>query len=88
MPENSLSLSELNGQVSDAIRDHLPDTYCVRAETSDVRLNRNGHCYLEFIEKIQGAKTLCRARELFGTMCMKCFRPISRRRQDSNLYRD
>lgn len=51
MHESSLTLSELNRQVKDAIRDHLPDTYWMRAETSDVRRNRNGHCYLEFIEK-------------------------------------
>lgn len=51
MPENSLSLTELNLRVRDAIRDYLPDTYWVRAETSDVRRNRNGHCYLEFLEK-------------------------------------
>ncbi len=51
MFDNSLSLSELNYRVRDAIRDHLPDTYWIRAETSDVRPNRNGHCYLEFIEK-------------------------------------
>ncbi len=51
MPEQSFSLSELNRQVKDAINDHLPDTYWVRAETSDVRRNPNGHCYLEFVEK-------------------------------------
>ncbi len=51
MTENSLSLTELNLKVRDAIKDHLPDTYWVRAETSDVRRNRNGHCYLEFLEK-------------------------------------
>lgn len=51
MTESSLTLSELNRQVKDAIRDHLPETYWMRAETSDVRRNRNGHCYLEFIEK-------------------------------------
>ncbi|MDO5523212.1 MAG: exodeoxyribonuclease VII large subunit [Bacteroidia bacterium] len=51
MSEISFSLSELNLQVRDAIRDHLPDTYWVRAETSDVRRNQNGHCYFEFIEK-------------------------------------
>lgn len=63
MPKNSLSLSELNSQVNDAIRDHLPDTYWVRAETSDVRLNRNGHCYLEFIEKdVRGQNIVARAR--------------------------
>lgn len=51
MNESTLTLSELNRQVKDAIRDHLPETYWMRAETSDVRRNRNGHCYLEFIEK-------------------------------------
>lgn len=51
MNDKSLSLTELNQRVRDAIRDHLPDTYWVRAETSDVRRNRNGHCYLEFLEK-------------------------------------
>ena len=51
MPSPSFSLTELNRQVRDAIRDHLPDAYWVRAETSDVRRNQNGHCYLEFIEK-------------------------------------
>ncbi len=51
MSQASLTLSELNRQVKDAIRTHLPETYWMRAETSDVRRNRNGHCYLEFIEK-------------------------------------
>lgn len=51
MTEESFTLSELNRRVKNAIRDHLPDTYWMRAETSDVRRNQNGHCYLEFIEK-------------------------------------
>jgi exodeoxyribonuclease VII large subunit len=51
MTEKSFSLSELNHRVKSAIRDHLPETYWIRAETSDVRRNQNGHCYLEFIEK-------------------------------------
>ena len=58
MPENSLSLTELNLRVRDAIRDYLPDTYWVRAETSDVRRNRNGHCYLEFLEKDSADQSL------------------------------
>ena len=51
MTQDSFSLSELNRRVKDAIRDHLPETYWLRAETSDVRRNQNGHCYLEFVEK-------------------------------------
>lgn len=51
MEQSFLTLSELNRQVKEAIRDHLPESYWMRAETSDVRRNRNGHCYLEFVEK-------------------------------------
>lgn len=48
----ALSLSELNEQVRQAITASLPETYWVRAETSDVRINASsGHCYLEFVEK-------------------------------------
>ncbi len=47
----SFSLSELNGYVADAVKGNFPDVYWVRAETSDVRRNQNGHCYLELIEK-------------------------------------
>ena len=46
-----LSLSQLNTLISEEIRQAFPDTYWLLAETSDVRANKNGHCYLEFIEK-------------------------------------
>jgi exodeoxyribonuclease VII large subunit len=46
-----LTLSQLNTLISDEIQTAFPDTYWVMAETSDVLLNKNGHCYLEFVEK-------------------------------------
>ncbi len=48
---NPLSLSELNRLVAGVIKETFFDTYWLTAETSDVRENANGHCYLEFIEK-------------------------------------
>lgn len=51
MIEQSFSLLELNTQVKNAISNYLSESYWIRAETSDVRRNQNGHCYLEFIEK-------------------------------------
>lgn len=57
MNDSSLTLSELNRRVKDAIRDSLPETYWMRAETSDVRQNR-GHCYLEFVEKDAAAQSI------------------------------
>ncbi|MDR3137996.1 MAG: exodeoxyribonuclease VII large subunit [Tannerellaceae bacterium] len=48
----TLSLSELNRKVHDAIRVAFPSPCWVQAETSDVRANpASGHCYLEFVEK-------------------------------------
>jgi exodeoxyribonuclease VII large subunit len=48
----AMSLLELNTLIRDAVRKTLPETYWVRAEMSDVRVNAaSGHCYLEFVEK-------------------------------------
>jgi exodeoxyribonuclease VII large subunit len=47
-----MSLSELNYLIKRAVYEALPETYWIRAETSDVRVNpSSGHCYLEFIER-------------------------------------
>lgn len=49
---SALSLLELNNRVKKAVNEAFPETYWVRAEMSDVRINASsGHCYLEFIEK-------------------------------------
>ena len=55
---NSLSLSQLNTQVRQILHTHLPDTYWLRAEISDVRRNQNGHCYLEFVEKDDKSRSI------------------------------
>jgi exodeoxyribonuclease VII large subunit len=46
-----LTLSQLNLLIAGEVKQAFPDTYWLLAETSDVRFNNNGHCYLEFIEK-------------------------------------
>ena len=46
-----LTLSQLNTLVSDELKLAFPETYWLMAETSDVRVHANRHCYLEFIEK-------------------------------------
>ena len=48
----SLSLSELNGMVRDAIRGALPGHYWVAAEIGEIKENSfSRHCYLELVEK-------------------------------------
>ena len=58
MTNVAVSLYELNSLIRSVLTETLPDHFWVRAETSDVRVNQNGHCYLEFIEKDTKGKTL------------------------------
>ena len=49
---DALSLVELNARIRGVLTKAFSETYWVRAEMSDVRVNASsGHCYLEFVEK-------------------------------------
>ncbi len=58
MNHQAISLYELNNLIKGVLTETLPETFWIRAEMSDVRVNQNGHCYLEFIEKDGKGKTL------------------------------
>ena len=63
MNRPAISLYELNNLIKGVLKDTLPEVFWIRAETSDVRVNQNGHCYLEFIEKdINGRALIAKAR--------------------------
>lgn len=51
MNTTSISLFELNKLIKGVLSENFPGSVWIKAETSDVRTNQNGHCYLEFIEK-------------------------------------
>ncbi len=71
MEQDILSLLELNLSIKEAISQEFDAAYWVRAETSDVRPHRNGHCYLEFIEKTKdGHSIVAKAR---GTIWASTF---------------
>lgn len=58
MNGSAISLYELNNKVRSLLKGSLPEMFWIRAETSDVRINQNGHCYLEFIEKDTNGKSI------------------------------
>ncbi len=58
MEQNILSLLELNLSIKETIKQGFGGAYWVRAETSDVRPHRNGHCYLEFVEKERDGQSI------------------------------
>ena len=76
MEQTILSLSELNLSVKDTIRQKYDGAYWVRAETSDVRPHRNGHCYLEFIEKAKdGHSIIAKARGTIWSSTFNLLKP-------------
>ena len=69
-----ISLSELNQEVAELIRESFTDYYWLIAEISDVRETASGHCYLEFLEKNPQTNALiARAR---GTVWNNTFRML------------
>ena len=48
---NHLSLSELNLVIKKSLEKELSLSYWIIAEISEIRVNPNGHCYLELVEK-------------------------------------
>lgn len=55
---NTISLYELNNAVRRVLSDTFDKTVWIRAEMSDVRVNQNGHCYLEFVERDSNNKNI------------------------------
>jgi exodeoxyribonuclease VII large subunit len=49
--EKQLTLSELNAGIREALEGSFPEQLWVTAEIGELKVNRNGHCYLELIEK-------------------------------------
>ncbi len=58
MQHETFSLYELNSRLRGVLTECFDKHYWIRAEMSDVRVNQNGHCYLEFIEKDKSGRTL------------------------------
>ena len=46
-----ITLLELNKSIQDALKNSFPGSIWIIAEISELKVNRNGHCYLELIEK-------------------------------------
>lgn len=51
MERDSRKLSELSELIKSCLENNLEQSYWIVAELMDVRVNANGHCYLELVEK-------------------------------------
>lgn len=76
MNDASISLYELNHLIKGILQDGLSSVFWIRAEMSDVRVNQNGHCYLEFIEKDKSGRTvIAKSRAMIWANTFHILRP-------------
>jgi len=64
MSDLQVSLSELQRQVKGSLEEQFSLPVWVKAEISEMTLNRSGHCYLDLVETEEGSDTViarCRA---------------------------
>ena len=72
--EQKLTLSELNDQIRQIIEGAFPSSVWVIAEISELKENRNGHCYLELIEK-HGNEIVARSRATIWSYTYRMLKP-------------
>lgn len=76
MRTNNLSLFELNNLVRGVLELELSSMYWIVAETSDVRKNQNGHCYLELIQRDSSARSIiAKARAMIWSNTFSLLKP-------------
>ena len=64
MNDQQLSLYQLQQQIKSSLDDTFPMPVWIKAEISEITVNRSGHCYLDLVETEQGTDTViarCRA---------------------------
>lgn len=74
--KQSLTLLELCTSLRDTLQDAYPDTIWVKAEISELKENRTGHCYLELIEKDEHSdEIIARMRATIWSYSWRMLRP-------------
>jgi len=72
--QQKLTLFELSEWIKDALKSAIPATVWVVAEISELKENRNGHCYLELVEK-KGNEIVARARATIWSYTYRILKP-------------
>jgi exodeoxyribonuclease VII large subunit len=72
--DQKLTLSELNKQIGEVLESAFPKGVWVVGEISELKENRNGHCYLELIEK-QGIEIVARSRATIWSYTYRMLKP-------------
>lgn len=74
MPLNPISLFELNTIIKSTIQENIKSSFWIIGEISEIKVNTNGHCYLELVEKDE--KKSCLIAKAKATIWSSSFRMI------------
>ena len=69
-----LTLYELTTRIKEVLSENIPGTVWLMAEISELNENRNGHCYLELVEK-EGNEIIARARTTIWSYTYRILKP-------------
>ena len=73
---HKLSLLELNTSIQEIIKQKFSETVWVIGEISELKINRNGHCYLELIERDSlNDKIIAKARATIWAFTFRMLKP-------------
>lgn len=76
MTNTQLSLSELNQLIKAQLDDAFPSLLWIKAEISELNINRTGHCYLELVEADEITKeVLARCRATIWSYSFRMLKP-------------
>ncbi|WP_423126591.1 exodeoxyribonuclease VII large subunit [Gaoshiqia sp. Z1-71] len=76
MATTQLSLSELNTLIRETLDDAFPDLIWIKAEISEITINRAGHCYLELVDLDPLSKeVLARGRATIWSYTFRMLKP-------------
>lgn len=76
MNEKQMTLSELQGLVKGSLEDTFSLPIWIKAEISEMTVNRSGHCYLDLVETENGSDTvIARCRATIWSYTFRMLRP-------------
>ena len=71
-----MKLSELNGLVRKVVSEAFPEKLWIVGEISEMKTNRNGHCYLVLVEKdVATDAVIAQARATIWSYTFRMLRP-------------
>ncbi|MFB6318686.1 exodeoxyribonuclease VII large subunit [Saccharicrinis sp. FJH54] len=76
--QKQITLSELSSVIKETLDEHLEISYWVIAEIAEYKVNSfSGHCYLELVEKEEGANTInARMRATIWSAAFRMLKPF------------